>query len=268
MNVLILTPWCDDIRIETVKGNPLTASLLDKIIEHNHKIKMFCTQGEVPECKKYCEIQKMTFLRSLRIKGPLVHILNVPLYFYHNFLVYKRLKNLVIKEKIDVILSIANFGAAALKLIAKKKKIPLALLIYGVWEAKKPFAPHKFIPYFPYVFAFFLKPDLAIAVNDGSDPVSCIKKFGVKKENIFEIPNPRPVWKIQKSKTSENPTIGYFSRFGPEKQTMLFIEMAKIVLTKFRNTKFLIAGYGSRKFETKMQELCGLFPEEWIIRAG
>lgn len=260
MKILILNPWCDDIHIETLKGNPLTASLLDKMLEHNHEIKMFCTQGEIPAGKNYCKIHKISFLRSLRLKGPLVHILNVPLYFYNNFLIYKRLKNLVIKENVDIILSIANFGAAALKLIAKEKRIPLVLLIYGVWEAKRPFVPHKFIPYFSYIFAFFLKPDLVVAVNDGSDPVTCIKKFGVKGENIFEIPNPLPIWNIQKSETSEAPTIGYFSRFGPEKQTMLFIEMAKATLTKFQDSKFLITGCGSRKFELKMRELCRLFP--------
>ena len=173
MKILILTPWCDDLCLKSVKGMPLNAFLLDKLIEKGHKVSIFCTLGEKDECS--VALNKIS-LPYFSCPSPLIYFVNMFLYFRHSLLIYKTLRVKIDEEKPDVILNIAHFGTLALKRLSIRRKIPLVLLVYGIFDLKKPFLPTKFIPYFQNIFGFLLKPDKMITINDGSAPKEWLTK--------------------------------------------------------------------------------------------
>ena len=263
MKILILTPWCDDLCLQNVKGIPLNACLINKLLEREHKLEIFCVQGDIKLCHTL-PLHKLN-LPYISCPGPFVHFINIFLYFYHNFLLYNTLRKKVYNNKYDLILNIAHLGTLAIKRLSVREKIPFVLLVFGIFDLRKPFLPAKLIPYFQYISGFLLKPDKIITINDGSAPKDWLERtLKIPSDKIVEVANPRPLWSIEKKQGGKNIMIGYFSRFNYEKRTDLFIKIAYRILEKETDVNFIIAGSGALAKE--IQKLQAHFPGRVVYK--
>jgi glycosyltransferase involved in cell wall biosynthesis len=251
MRILIVTPWCDDIELKSVKGMPLNAFLINKIIQRKHKVDIICYEG-IP-C--YSENYKLHKLKNIP-RVPSVFGLNIFFFLYYNFLLYKKIKDYAP----DLLLDISGRGIIALKILSKKRKIPLVVKSLGTFEfSKSPCSLLKVIQYFSEFCIAILNPSLIIALNDGSAPTKGFKAWN-KKIRIIEVINPRPIWRVNKKRASNRVKIGYLSRFSKLKGTHFLTKIAQNILHTYSEVEFIISGDGN--YRKEIQTLVSQFPNQ------
>ncbi|MDI6851149.1 MAG: glycosyltransferase family 4 protein [bacterium] len=249
MRLLIISPWCDDIDLETCKGTPENAYLFRELLKREHEIIFVCQgkEAEIPENVKgkirFYPIKPFPYLKPSKVNYltfPLIHI------FYEKYLA-KTLKKILQNPKVDLIYNIAGYGHPAILKLCKEYKTPYVVKTMGTIHYEKYVTTilGKFL-YFKEHLIFKHSADHYLLVDDGTRSFKVAKFYKIPDEKLTILPNAKPSVVPTKSPSLKN-TIGYFSRFDRLKGTDFFIRVAVQLININPNIKFLIAGDGPMK---------------------
>ncbi|HRD23394.1 MAG TPA: glycosyltransferase family 4 protein [Candidatus Hydrothermia bacterium] len=262
MRILIISPWCDDIDLETCRGTPENAYLFAGLLKRDHRIYFIC-QGN------YCEIpinmrnqivstgvKRFPWVWPSRLNFVTFPIFHPSYGQYLSAIVEDTIK----RENIEIVYNIAGYGHPELVRTCKKLKTPYAVKTMGtILFTEKIEEPLGKLLYYKEHLIFSYKPDHYFCVDDGTGTYKVTKHYGIDKKLITILPNARPDIKITKNDVNLPPVCGYFSRFDRLKGTDLFCKIVKKVLRKTTNIKFLVAGEGTLK--RYIQKLCDEYPQ-------
>jgi glycosyltransferase involved in cell wall biosynthesis len=248
MRILIVSPWCDDIDLESCKGTPENAYLIKELLRRNHTVCLVC-QGsveEIPESMrvrlKIYPVRKFPWIQPRQLNyftAPFMHRL------YGNYL-RKLVGKIAEKENIEVIYNIAGFGHRELLRLARRMSIRYAVKTMGtIFFGEGNFNPLRRFQYFKEHLIFKYRADRYFCVDDGTGTYEVAKRYGVSESNIIALPNPKPpIVELIKEPRAPRFSCGYFSRFDKLKGTDLFCRIADRVLAENSNIIFRIAGDG------------------------
>ena len=256
MNVLIITPWCDDLELESVKGTPENAYLLEGLLNRKHRIYVIC-QGEYKGKER--KGINMVNVAPYPVLSPAP--LNYPLAPMLQSIYNKKLRK-ILQDVLDVfsphvILNIGGYGHIEILKISKKKRIPYIVKLMGTIEfAKGPRSPIRILQYYREFLCFRNKADFYFLVDDGSLPDKVALYHGIKGDRFLLLPNPRPSSElISEQRDKDIVSVGYFSRFDKLKGTDFFYKIANNILKNNKDVRFIIAGDGPyRNFILRLKE--------------
>ena len=256
MNVLIITPWCDDLELESVKGTPENAYLLEGLLNRGHRIYVIC-QGEYKGKER--KGINMVNVAPYPVLSPAP--LNYPLAPMLQSIYNKKLRK-ILQDVLDVfsphvILNIGGYGHIEILKISKKKRIPYIVKLMGTIEfAKDPRSPIRILQYYREFLCFRNKADFYFLVDDGSLPDKVALYHGIKGDRFLLLPNPRPSSElISEQRDKDIVSVGYFSRFDKLKGTDFFYKIANNILKNNKDVSFIIAGDGPyRNFILRLKE--------------
>ena len=256
MNVLIITPWCDDLELESVKGTPENAYLLEGLLNRGHRIYIIC-QGEYKgKEREGINMVNVTSYPVLSL-GPLNYPLAPMLQSIYNKKLRKILQDVLDVFSPHVILNIGGYGHIVILKISKKKRIPYIVKLMGTIEfAKDPRSPIRILQYYREFLCFRNKADFYFLVDDGSLPDKVALYHGIKGDRFLLLPNPRPSSElISEQRDKDIVSVGYFSRFDKLKGTDFFYKIANNILKNNKDVRFIIAGDGPyRNFILRLKE--------------
>jgi len=245
MNILIITPWCDDLELESVKGTPENAYLVKALLNRGHRIYVIC-QGEYKGKERKGINMVNVDPYPVLSPGPL----NYPLAPMLQSIYSKKLRK-ILQDVLDVfsphaILNIGGYGHIEILKISKKKRIPYIVKLMGTIEfAKGPGSPIRIFQYYREFLCFRNKADFYFLVDDGSLPDKVALYHGIKGDKFLLLPNPRPSSElISEQKDRDIVSVGYFSRFDKLKGTDFFYKIANNILKNNKDVRFIIAGDG------------------------
>jgi glycosyltransferase involved in cell wall biosynthesis len=261
MRILILSPWCDDIDLETCRGTPENAYLFRELLKRGHEVIFLCQgkEEEVPanlkEKIKYFVLKPFPYLRPSKLNYltfPVFH------FFYERYLA-KRVKALLEDSKIDIIYNIAGYGHPAILKLCRKYQIPYAVKTMGTIHFEKYVKTFwgKFL-YFKEHLVFKHLAGHYFLVDDGTRSFEVARKYKIPEKRITILPNARPTT-TPTDGSAPKFVIGYFARLDKLKGADLFIKVAKMVIKSNPKVKFLVAGDGPMK--TKIFELMQKYPK-------
>jgi len=256
MNVLIITPWCDDLELESVKGTPENAYLLEGLLNRGHRIYVIC-QGEYKGKER--KGINMVNVAPYPVLSPAP--LNYPLAPMLQSIYNKKLRK-ILQDVLDVfsphvILNIGGYAHIEILKISKKKRIPYVVKLMGTIEfAKGPGSPIRILQYYREFLCFRNKADFYFLVDDGSLPDKVALYHGIKGDRFLLLPNPRPSSElISEQRDKDIVSVGYFSRFDKLKGTDFFYKIANNILKNNKDVSFIIAGDGPyRNFILRLKE--------------
>ncbi len=263
MKILIISPWCDDMDLETCKGTPENAYLLKGLLDKGHEIIYVC-QGNLEEVPE--NLLRYKNLRVLCVKP--FHLLKPPqLNYIANFFRLKSygrtlletLEPLLRKENFDIIYNIGGYGHLEILKLSTTYKVPYAVKTMGTIhfeETREKF--YRKFQYFKEHLIFKYRALHYFLVDDGTKTVEVAKSYGIPDNMITILPNPKPSELKPAPRNPGSLTIGYFSRFDRLKGTDLFYKIAMKILSEVQNVKFLIAGDGPML--NKVKKLEEMFP--------
>ena len=256
MNVLIITPWCDDLELESVKGTPENAYLLEGLLNRGHRIYIIC-QGEYKgKEREGINMVNVTSYPVLSL-GPLNYPLAPMLQSIYNKKLRKILQDVLDVFSPHVILNIGGYAHIEILKISKKKRIPYVVKLMGTIEfAKGPGSPIRILQYYREFLCFRNKADFYFLVDDGSLPDKVALYHGIKGDRFLLLPNPRPSSElIGEQRDRDIVSVGYFSRFDKLKGTDFFYKIANNILKNNKDVRFIIAGDGPyRNFILRLKE--------------
>ena len=256
MNVLIITPWCDDLELESVKGTPENAYLLEGLLNRGHRIYVIC-QGEYKGKERkginMVNVAPYPVLSPAPLNYPLAPVLQS---------IYNKKLRKILQDVLDVfsphvILNIGGYGHIEILKISKKKRIPYIVKLMGTIEfAKDPRSPIRILQYYREFLCFRNKADFYFLVDDGSLPDKVALYHGIKGDRFLLLPNPRPSSElISEQRDKDIVSVGYFSRFDKLKGTDFFYKIANNILKNNKDVSFIIAGDGPyRNFILRLKE--------------
>ena len=256
MNILIITPWCDDLELESVKGTPENAYLVKALLNRGHRIYVIC-QGEYKGKER--KGINMVNVAPYPVLSPAP--LNYPLAPMLQSIYNKKLRK-ILQDVLDVfsphvILNIGGYGHIEILKISKKKRIPYIVKLMGTIEfAKGPRSPIRILQYYREFLCFRNKADFYFLVDDGSLPDKVALYHGIKGDRFLLLPNPRPSSElISEQRDKDIVSVGYFSRFDKLKGTDFFYKIANNILKNNKDVRFIIAGDGPyRNFILRLKE--------------
>ena len=256
MNVLIITPWCDDLELESVKGTPENAYLLEGLLNRRHRIYVIC-QGEYKGKER--KGINMVNVAPYPVLSPAP--LNYPLAPMLQSIYNKKLRK-ILQDVLDVfsphvILNIGGYGHIEILKISKKRRIPYIVKLMGTIEfAKGPRSPIRILQYYREFLCFRNKADFYFLVDDGSLPDKVALYHGIKGDRFLLLPNPRPSSElISEQRDKDIVSVGYFSRFDKLKGTDFFYKIANNILKNNKDVRFIITGDGPyRNFILRLKE--------------
>ena len=246
MRLLVISPWCDDIELETCRGTPENAYLFREILNRGHEIIFVCqgTEAEIPENMKkrirYYVAKPFPCLKPSKLNYVTTPILH---YFYEKYLA-ETIQKILQTSKVDMIYNIAGYGHPALLKLSRKYKVPYAVKTMGTIQYEKyvKMTWGKLL-YFREHLVFKHLADHYFLVDDGTRSLKIAKIYSIPDDRLTVLSNAKPDKAFTKPASFKN-TIGYFSRFDRLKGTDLFILVASQVIKLNPNIKFLIAGDG------------------------
>ena len=256
MNVLIITPWCDDLELESVKGTPENAYLLEGLLNRRHRIYVIC-QGEYKGKERkginMVNVAPYPVLSPAPLNYPLAPVLQS---------IYNKKLRKILQDVLDVfsphvILNIGGYGHIEILKISKKKRIPYVVKLMGTIEfAKGPRSPIRILQYYREFLCFRNKADFYFLVDDGSLPDKVALYHGIKGDRFLLLPNPRPSSElISEQRDKDIVSVGYFSRFDKLKGTDFFYKIANNILKNNKDVRFIITGDGPyRNFILRLKE--------------
>ena len=256
MNVLIITPWCDDLELESVKGTPENAYLLEGLLNRGHRIYVIC-QGEYKGKERkginMVNVAPYPVLSPAPLNYPLAPVLQS---------IYNKKLRKILQDVLDVfsprvILNIGGYAHIEILKISKKKRIPYVVKLMGTIEfAKGPGSPIRILQYYREFLCFRNKADFYFLVDDGSLPDKVALYHGIKGDRFLLLPNPRPSSElISEQRDKDIVSVGYFSRFDKLKGTDFFYKIANNILKNNKDVRFIIAGDGPyRNFILRLKE--------------
>jgi len=260
MNVLIITPWCDDLELESVKGTPENAYLLEGLLNRGHRIYVIC-QGEYKGKERkginMVNVAPYPVLSPAPLNYPLAPVLQS---------IYNKKLRKILQDVLDVfsphvILNIGGYGHIEILKISKKRRIPYIVKLMGTIEfAKGPRSPIRILQYYREFLCFRNKADFYFLVDDGSLPDKVALYHGIKGDRFLLLPNPRPSSElISEQRDKDIVSVGYFSRFDKLKGTDFFYEIANNILKNNKDVRFIITGDGP--YRNFILRLKGKYPE-------
>jgi len=245
MNILVITPWCDDLELESVKGTPENAYLLEGLLNRGHRIYVIC-QGEFKGKERaginMANVAPYPVLSPAPLNYPLAPLLQS----IYGKKLRKILQDVLNVFSPDVILNIGGYGHIEILKISKKKRIPYIVKLMGTIEfAKGPGSPVRILQYHREFLCFRNKADFYFLVDDGSLPDKVALYHGVKEDRFLLLPNPRPSSEFISEKGDKDAVnVGYFSRFDKLKGTDFFYKITNNILRNNEDVRFIIAGDG------------------------
>jgi len=249
MRILIFSPWCDDMDLNTCKGTPENAYLIKGLLERGHEVTYICqgSEEEIPESLKKEERLKIIPVESFRLlkPNPLNYLFFPVLLKNYATRVAPLFDKLLKSEKFHILYNIGGFAHKELVKLCRVHHIPYAVKTMGtiLFEEVRGKPWRKFQFYREYL-VFKEKADHYFLVDDGTRTLEVAKYFGIEERKITVLPNPRPKDLKPKSIFGRPRVIGYFSRFDKLKGTDLLFKIAKKVLQYSEDVEFLIAGDG------------------------
>jgi len=260
MNVLIITPWCDDLELESVKGTPENAYLLEGLLNRGHRIYVIC-QGEYKGKERkginMVNVAPYPVLSPAPLNYPLAPVLQS---------IYNKKLRKILQDVLDVfsphvILNIGGYGHIEILKISKKRRIPYIVKLMGTIEfAKGPRSPIRILQYYREFLCFRNKADFYFLVDDGSLPDKVALYHGIKGDRFLLLPNPRPSSElISEQRDKDIVSVGYFSRFDKLKGTDFFYKIANNILKNNKDVRFIITGDGP--YRNFILRLKGKYPE-------
>ncbi|MGB9824166.1 MAG: glycosyltransferase family 4 protein [Candidatus Hydrothermia bacterium] len=263
MKILIISPWCDDMDLETCKGTPENAYLLKGLLDKGHEIIYVC-QGKsekVPEnLLRYKNLRVLCVKPFRLLKPPQInYIANFFRLKAYGRTLLETLEPLLRKENFDIIYNIGGYGHLEILNLSRTYKVPYAVKTMGTIHFEE--TRRKFYRKFQYLkehLIFKYRARHYFLVDDGTKTVEIAKSYGIPDNMITILPNPKPSELRPAPRNAGSLTIGYFSRFDRLKGTDLFYKIAMKILSKMQNVKFLIAGDGPML--NKVKKLEEMFP--------
>ncbi|MEO0250740.1 MAG: glycosyltransferase family 4 protein [candidate division WOR-3 bacterium] len=264
MRILIISPWCDDIDLETCKGTPESAYLLKALLEKGHEVTYICqgSEEQIPSNIKHQQHLKIIPIHPFILLKPakINYLLNpFRLKKYGEYL-GGIIEHYLVALRYQVIYNIGCYGHLVLRELSRRYHIPYAIKTMGTihFEEIREKAYRKY-QYYKEHIAFSVQADHYLLVDDGTKTYAVAKYYGIPDSNITLLPNPKPAQLIPEIRKTTKPVIGYFSRFDKLKGTDLFCRIAKAVLKSFSSPRFIIAGDGPMR--PHIENLKKMFPE-------
>lgn len=264
MRILIISPWCDDMDLETCKGTPESAYLLKTLLEKGHEVIYICQgdEGQVPYGLKQRHNLKIIPIKPFELVKPakLNYFLNLFRLKKYGKYLREIVENHLLDSRFQVIYNIGCYGHLELVKLSKRYGIPYAVKTMGTihFEEVRKKCYRKY-QYYKEHLAFLFRADHYFLVDDGTKTYDAAKYYGIPDSNITLLPNPRPAELLPSLRKTTKPVIGYFSRFDRLKGTDLFFRIAKSALKNSSNIRLIIAGDGPMR--PVIEKLKKMFPE-------
>ncbi|GEM_PF-3860170 len=234
MKCLIVTPWCDDLVLKSVRGTPENAYLVRELTRRGIDINILC-----PLTPGFPEIRTGRFS------------------FVHEYLYDRKIYGLIKEMDYDFAISITGLGAGALKKTGKPffNKYLGAFDFFLISGLKRKLYHRRFF------LSTKTKPQGIVMTDDGTQGERAIREAGYTKEVLFlkngYFPDLLNLKKENKEDTVIN--IGFAGSLELIKGVDFLFKIIKILLGG-NKYKFIVAGDGS--FRHKIEELATERPDK------
>ncbi len=244
MRILIISPWCDDIDLETCRGTPENAYLFEELLNKNHDIFFLCQGNVIPErIKNFIEFKTLPLFPFIN-PSKLNYLTFPAFHYFYGKRMEEIVKDIITHWKPSIIYNIAGYGHPEILKLSKECKIPYCVKTMGtIHFAEMLHSPFGKLIYFKEHLVFKYKANHYFIVDDGTNSLNFAQSYSVDETRITLLPNPKPNSRAEKIPHKEF-MVGYFSRFDKLKGTDLFVEIALKILKKDSEIRFLIAGDG------------------------
>ena len=219
MKCLIITPWCDDLVLNTVKGTPENAYLYRELSKRGVEIQVLCPDG-----------RSLKPLKEGRLS------------FLYEGMYDRQIMDAIRKRDFNFAISITGLGAKALKKTGK----PFFVKYLGAFDYWLVSKIRRALFHRRFYRSLKASPRRVVMTDDGTDGERAIRDAGYKKEVLF-LKNGyfKELLNLEKS-DSDKIRVGFAASLEKIKGVDYLISIIKNLKEK-NHLKFIIAGAGSFK---------------------
>ncbi len=240
MNVLVVTPWCDDLELENVKGTPENAYFYEALLQRNAQVEVVCPGKGI----------------NLVRTGTKMDIL---LDLYNN----NHISNIIKKKKTeaDVFISITGLGAPGLAALSEIYNVPFVNKYLGVVTFLKESGFLKNAKYNAFIKSVRLNPSGIIMTDDGTGGDRAVRQLGYNGKFLF-LKNgySNELLSIERQ-ASDRLRLGFAATLNRLKGFDLFLAIFESLMEQ-SNIVFHVAGGGT--MEHKALQYSKEFPDKFI----
>ncbi len=233
MKCLIITPWCNDLDLYTVKGTPENAYLFQELTQRGIDTQVIC-----PETPGFPKI------REVRFSFIYEHLYDRD--------IFRLLKNI----NYDFAISITGLGSRALK----KRGKPFFVKYLGAFDFFITGSIRRKLYHRRLYLSVKADPLAAVMTDDGTQGEKALRKAGYKKDILF-LKNGYFAELLNLDRQEEDGTIniGFAASLELIKGVDFLIKIIE-TLSNSDRFRFIIAGEGT--FHKKIEELAKKYPDK------
>lgn len=235
MKSLLITPWCDDLELRTVKGTPENAYLFQELTERGIDIHILC-----PKVPGFPRLKEGRFS------------------FIHEYFYDRSIFRLIRTIDYDFAISITGLGANALK----KKGKPFFIKYLGAFDFFITDLLHRKLNHRRLYLSVRAKPRKIVMTDDGTEGERVLRLLGFDREILFlkngYLDN---LLKLKKDSGDEIINIGFAASLELIKGVDFLIKIIESIVPN-NKLRLIIAGGG--RFRNKIEKLSQTYSNKVI----